>query len=249
MGALPLAQAILTKPALTTASLFLALTVAAACGSEGAAPSDGEDAATAAATATAKPTQSPLLLPVTPTLVVPSTTPQLQRTEFIGAGSQEAESNGDADGFESSPADALVLDGREAADMDSGTNAANSCFNAGKDRHLFSDFNIGLPAGATIIDGIEVGLPARADSSVGIAYFCAQLSWDGGVHWTEPRRTAQLTETSTMLVAGLPLDRWGRSWLTSDLSQRNLRLRVISVADHGLRDFFLDWVAIRVTYH
>jgi hypothetical protein len=35
----------------------------------------------------------------------------------------------------------------------------------------------------------------------------------------------------------------------ADFSNTNFRLRVIDVASSTSRDFSLDWVAVRVTYH
>ena len=46
----------------------------------------------------------------------------------------------------------------------------------------------------------------------------------------------------------LAADTWGRSWSAGDLSDANFRVRVIDVAGSTSRDFFLDYVAVNVTY-
>ncbi len=185
--------------------------------------------------------------PVSPSIAEASV--PLQTTGWFLPASHLAEPGGDDDGFESNPDGALAQDGVEAADIDSGTATAASCLSAAKDRQLFWDLDVSLPSVFAIIDGIEVGFRARADDSVGKAYFCAQLSWDGGRTWTDSQRTNQLTETSQLLVAGLPGESWGRFWSLADLSDRSFRVRVISVSGNPERDFFIEWVGVRVSYH
>jgi hypothetical protein len=155
---------------------------------------------------------------------------------------------GDDDGFEAHPDRLLARDRREAKDRKSGTSVGTSCLNAGKDRNVLGGFPIELPSGA-LVDGIEVGLRASADDGVGRSFVCAQLSWDGGEQWTEARRTNQLNERPRLVVAGLPDETWGRTWVQNDLSQPNFLLRLINVSDDGRRDFFVDWVGVRVSYH
>ncbi len=244
------------RKVLVTASIALGLVAATACldgdGSLSANP-DGTAVPGPTVTVAASPAPSPVATART-TPVMPGITPTSssaaprQDTGFQGAGSERFDTGGDGNGFESNPAAALLADGLEAADMDSGTTAAASCFNFGKDRHIFGEFDLALPPTA-LVDGIEVGFQARADGAVGKSYFCVQLSWDSGLGWSEPGRTAQLTETSSFLVAGDPTDRWLRSWVAPELSKANLLVRVISVSDNPERDFFLDWIAVRVTYH
>ena len=134
-----------------------------------------------------------------------------------------------------------------AVDNNSGTNSNTSCTNTGKDKHLFYNFNMNLSGTATV-QGIEVRLDGRADSSSGSPKFCVQLSWNGGASWTAAKSTATLGTTVQPFMLGSATDGWGRTWIPGDLSNTNLRVRVIDVASSTARDFSLDLVAVRVTY-
>jgi hypothetical protein len=184
----------------------------------------------------------------TPDIPPGSTTAPDHSTSWILPSTQTADVGGDDDGFEAHPDRLLARDRREAKDRKSGTSVGTSCLNAGKGRHVLGGFSIELPGGA-LVDGIEVGLQASADDGVGRSFVCAQLSWDGGEQWTEPRRTNQLTRRPRRVVAGLPHETWGRTWVQNDLSQPNFFVRLINVSDDGRRDFFVDWVGVRVSYH
>jgi hypothetical protein len=50
------------------------------------------------------------------------------------------------------------------------------------------------------------------------------------------------------MLLGSPSDTWGRTWTAADLGNANFRVRVISTSSTTGRDFFLDWVPVRVTY-
>jgi hypothetical protein len=104
-----------------------------------------------------------------------------------------------------------------------------------------------VPGGATI-NGIEVRLDARADSTAGSPRICVQLSWDGGASWTSALQTGTLTTSEATYTLGGAANTWGRAWGSADLSNANFRVRVINVASNTSRDFSLDWVAVRVTY-
>ncbi len=242
------------KPyALALVPVIAAMTtlISVGCGSSSPSPSPTTGAtATAAGPSPTVAVVTPPPLPTrTPAPASAGTPVPLQDTGWLAPASQTAEAGGDGDGFESDPQAILTQDGLEAADKDSGTTLAVSCFNAGKDRHLLRDFGVSLALPSAIVDGIEVGLQARADSGLGKSYFCLQLSWDGGQHWTDPQRTNQLTETAAFVVAGLPRDPWGRSWTAQELSDANFRVRLIDVSDNAQRDFLVDWVGVRVSYH
>jgi hypothetical protein len=122
-----------------------------------------------------------------------------------------------------------------------------SCTNNGKEIQSFYNYNISIPGMA--IDGIEVRLDAKADVTKASPKICAQLSWDGGRTWTGTQSTALLTTSEGSYVLGGAADMWGHTWTLSDLSNANFRVRVIDVASNTSRDFWLDWVAIQVTYH
>lgn len=138
-----------------------------------------------------------------------------------------------------------------AQDVNSGTNNNASCTHNSKDKHNFYNFNISLPSGATVT-GVEVRLDARVDSVGSNApRLCVQLSWNGGATWTTAKQSSTLTTTELSYFLGSTSDTWGRSWTPTNLSNANFRVRVIDVASGSgatSRDFFLDWIAVRVSY-
>jgi hypothetical protein len=156
-------------------------------------------------------------------------------------------SAGDNNGFEVSPANAYANDSLFAVDNNSGTSTSTSCTNTGKDKHSFYTFNLNVPGAATV-QGIEVRLDGKVDSSTGAPLFCVQLSWNGGTSWTAAKSTATLGTTEQTYMLGSATDNWGRTWLPSELTNTNFRVRVIDVSSSTARDFSLDWVAVRVTY-
>ena len=44
------------------------------------------------------------------------------------------------------------------------------------------------------------------------------------------------------------MDTWGRTWAVGDFTNANFRIRVTDVSNNANRDFFLDWIAARVSY-
>lgn len=161
---------------------------------------------------------------------------------------QAATSGGDNNGFQVSPENMLADDGAYATDINSGTNNNQSCTNSGKDKHLVRDFNLALPAGKTVVRGLEVRLDGMADSTSGAPKFCVQLSWNGGSSWTSAKSTPTLITTELTYVLGSAIDLWGRSsWSITQLNNTNFRVRISAVAGSTSRDFSLDVVGIRIT--
>jgi hypothetical protein len=158
-----------------------------------------------------------------------------------------ANSGGDGNGFETNPASAQGDDSASAVDTDSGTSSSTSCTSTARDKHRFFNYGIALPAGAAI-QGIEVRLDSRVDNTTGSPRMCVELSWDGGVSWTAAQATSTLTTTLASRTLGGAANLWGRSWTAAELSNANFRVRVTNVANSTVRDFSLDWVAVRVTY-
>ncbi len=156
-----------------------------------------------------------------------------------------ADSGGDGNGFESNAANAHADDAAAAVDNNGGTSSSTSCTSASRDKHRFFNYGFSIPTG-TGIPGIEVRLDARADSSSNSPRMCVQLSWNGGASWTAAKSTSTLTTSMTTYVLGSPTDTWGRTWTPAELSDANFRVRVINSANSTNRDFFLDWVAVRV---
>jgi hypothetical protein len=168
-------------------------------------------------------------------------------TGFLSPSANAADSGGHGDGFEVTPANAQADDTANAADMNSGTAPSLSCTSTARDRHRFLNYGITLPAGAAV-KGIEVRLDTRTDSTSGSPKMCVELSWDGGVSWTAALTTATLSTTMKTLILGGAANTWGRSWTPANLSNANFRVRVTDVANSTNRDFWLDWIAVRVSY-
>jgi hypothetical protein len=57
-----------------------------------------------------------------------------------------------------------------------------------------------------------------------------------------------LSSAETTTILGGTADTWGRAWSAADFANANFRVRVINVSTNPLRDFALDWIAVRVTY-
>ena len=171
-------------------------------------------------------------------------------TGLLGCAANAAvtSSSGDNNGFQTNPGNACANDGAYAEDTDSGTGTSTSCTNTGKDRHLYYNYGISLPA-SSVINGIEVRLDGLVDSTTGSPRYCVELSWNGGTWWTTAKVMASnLTTSEATYTLGTAADTWGRTWTTTELGDANLRVRIISRASNVSRDFRLEWAAVRVTY-
>jgi hypothetical protein len=170
-------------------------------------------------------------------------------TGFKGPSAHAAvtSSAGDNNGYQTNPANANADDNLFAVDTNSGTNTNTACTNSGKDKHRYYNYGFGIPGGATI-NGIEVRLNSRVDSTSGSPKICVQLSWDGGVTWTAAKTSATLATAETTYILGGPVDTWGRTWSSGDFGDANFRVRLTNIASSTARDFSLDWVAVRVRY-
>ena len=170
-------------------------------------------------------------------------------TGFQGCTSQAAAtlSSGDNDGFEVNGAGACDQGGSEAVDNKSGTADDTTCGDVNADRHVFDDFGLTIPLGASV-NGIEVRLDAYVANSNNSPAMCVELSWNNGVSWTAAKTTPLLTNSLATYVLGSTTDDWGRSWIASQLGNGTLRVRVTNTAAKTDRDFHLDWVAVQVTY-
>jgi WD40 repeat protein len=158
-------------------------------------------------------------------------------------------SAGDNNGFQTTATNAYADGGGVAVDTNSGNTTSTSCTNAGKDKHIYRNYNVNIPAGAAI-KGIEVRLDARVDATLLVAasQMCVQISWDGGTSWTATQATANLTTTEASYILGSGTNTWGRTWAVSEFSNTNFLVRIINNSSNTARDFSLDWAAVRVTY-
>ena len=199
---------------------------------------------TATATATPTATSTPTM---TNTPTATSTPSPIQSTSFRPCSASAPGSGGDNNGFEYYAWDACSDGGNYARDINSGTTSVSSCTSSGHDRHVFYGFANNIPPSARIL-GIQVLLDAWVEATYGSPSFCVELSWNGGASWTSPRTTYMLSETEERRTLGGSSDTWGRSWTGAEASGDNLRIRITSNAAIALRDFYLDYVAINVTY-
>jgi uncharacterized repeat protein (TIGR01451 family) len=152
-----------------------------------------------------------------------------------------ADTGGDGNGFEVNPMEAYA-DGDDYARNMNGYN----------DRHRFYNFGFdsGIPADAIII-GIEVRLDGWADSTSNTPRYEVELSGNGGVNWTASRSTSTLNTSEGTFYLGGQNDLWQSAWEVSDLLDNNFRVRITSRAlgtGRSNRDFFLDWIVVRVHY-
>ena len=77
---------------------------------------------------------------------------------------------------------------------------------------------------------------------------CTPVGSGSGTSWTSAKATPNMSTTEATYVLGSASDTWGRSWTEAELSNANFRVRVTDVSSSSSRDFFLDWVPIRITY-
>ncbi len=184
------------------------------------------------ATATATPT------PTSTSRPAPTPTCTAGDTGFLSPTAQAADTGGDANGFESNPTGAFA---------DAGGVAAN--INGPDDRHRFYNYGFSVPGGCSV-RGIEVRLDWWLDAISGTNSMDVELSWDGGTTWTAAKTDTQETTTEHTVILGGSVDRWERTWSDTEFSNANFRLRITNISGAALidRDFFLDWVVVKVDY-
>lgn len=163
--------------------------------------------------------------------------------------SNAADTGGNGNGYELLPGNACGDDLLSASDVNSNTNTTISCTNAGKDRHRFWDFGLGVPASVTSVNGIQVRVDEGMNNSGGTNWICIELSWDGGSSWTAPK-SQSLTggATITTYAFGAANDTWGRTWTGANFSNANFRVRITDVTSQPNKTFLLEYLAVQVTY-
>jgi hypothetical protein len=162
--------------------------------------------------------------------------------------SNAADTGGDGNGYETSPANACGDDLLVATDANSGTSTTVSCANAGKDRHRFWDFGLGVPAAVNSVGGIQVRVDEGISATSGTNQVCIELSWNGGTSWTAAKSVALTATAPTTYNLGATNDTWGRTWAGSDFSNTNFRVRITDVASTTTKSFLLEYLAVQVTY-
>jgi PKD repeat protein len=170
-------------------------------------------------------------------LAGPMATPALaDDTGWMNPTANAADTGGDGNGFESNPGNAYT----------DGSGYASNINGAG-DRHRYYNYNFNIPAGATIT-GIEVRLDWWLDRTGGTNSMNAELSWNGGTSWTAAKTDTTETTSEHTTILGNSADTWGHSWTVNELSNANFRVRLTCNSSFWRRDFYLDWVPVRVYY-
>ena len=162
--------------------------------------------------------------------------------------SNAADTGGDNNGYELNPANACADDAAFATDANSGNTTTVSCTNAGKDQHRYWDFGLGLPVSVLVVSGIQVRTDVGQNTTTGTNQVCIQLSWDAGTTWTTAKSVALAGTAIATYNFGATNDNWGHTWTGAQLSNANFRVRVIDVTNQTTKSFFLEYLAVQVTY-
>ena len=161
-------------------------------------------------------------------------------TGFLNPNAEAADTGGNGNGFELNPTSAFADGGGYASNM-------NNQGTTGGDRHRFYQYAISFTEGCTV-KGIEVRLDWWLDNLAGAQGLDVELSWDGGTSWTSAKSDPTESKTEHTALLGGSADTWGRAWTAADLSDANFRVRLTCKSTNNIRDFFLDWVPVRVYY-
>jgi len=95
----------------------------------------------------------------------------------------------------------------------------------------YSVFGFAVPSTDTVT-GIMVKLEASA--SAGGGTIKVELSWNGGTATTTSGfTTSALTTSDVVYTLGSASANWGRTWAPADLSDANLRVRIVAVPSSG----------------
>lgn len=162
--------------------------------------------------------------------------------------SNAADTGGDGNGYESLAANACGDDLAVATDANTGTNNTVACVNAGKDRHRFWDFGLGIPASVSSVGGIQVRADVGMNNNGGTSQLCVELSWNGGTTWTTPKSVTLSGSAVATYGLGAVNDTWGRTWLGSELSNASFRVRITDATSQPNKSFLLEYLAVQVTY-
>jgi hypothetical protein len=163
--------------------------------------------------------------------------------------SNAADTGGNGNGYEGTPANACASDGAVATDTNTGSvGRSTSCTNAANDRHRFWGYAFGLPGSVTSIDGITVRADAGMNNNGGTSVLCVELSWDGGATWTAAKAVTLTATAVTTYTLGSASDTWGHAWTAGQLSTANFRVRLTDATNQNNKAYRLDYLAVTVQY-
>ena len=156
---------------------------------------------------------------------------------------------GDGNGFERNTANAHANSGGYAESRNNGVPSDQWGEGADPtDRERYYNFGMSIPSNATIY-GIEVRVDWWINSTSGDNNLSVELSSNGGANWTAAQVDYQETTSQHTVILGGSDDLWSSAWSPSHFSNNNFRVRLSSTSSDASRDFYLDWVAVRVTYN
>jgi carboxypeptidase family protein len=172
-------------------------------------------------------------------------TATITSTAFIYAANSIAGPGGDGNGYETAKSSLRgAPDGAFASDVNSGTASGSTCTSATRDTEDASSNTLGALGS---ILGIRVQLVGKASSQGNSPKFCVQLSSDSGASWTTGKISGALKTSVGTFTLGTTADTWGRAWSAADFGS-GFRVRIIDLANSASRTFYLDSVAVSVTY-
>ena len=85
------------------------------------------------------------------------------------------------------------------------------------------------------------------DSLGGSNSMDVELSWDGGTSWTAEKTDTVESTTEHTTILGSSSDTWGRTWAATEFTNASFRARLTTNGVGG-RNYFLDWVPVKVYY-
>jgi len=105
-----------------------------------------------------------------------------------------------------------------------------------------SDFNFGIPSGATI-NGVEVKVEGKTTSfSSGLPI---SLSWNDGTSYTSTKSNT-ITTTESVFTYGSSSDTWGHSWSDTEFADGTFRLKVDPPSTNW--NMNIDHIQVKVYY-
>ncbi len=113
-------------------------------------------------------------------------------------------------------------------------------------QQIYESFGITGLTGGTI-DGILVKVEAKVSSTTDRSEYTIELSWDGGTTWTTLKRAFQV-ETADYTHSYGGADAWSRTFVPSELTNVNFKVRISNDFAGATNDASVDWVNVQVFY-
>ena len=163
-------------------------------------------------------------------------------TGFLDPSAEAADTGRGGDGFEVNPTNAF-------ADGGTDPNYKAENIDGAWEKHEFYDYGFSIDS-SCVIAGIEVRLDWWLDALDGTSQIDVRLSWDGGSSRTALKSDIVETTSEHTGVLGSLTDTWGRAWTPTELTNANFRIRldIECTGNCSSRDYFLDWVPVKVYY-